>query len=112
MRKLQFNHERHYSKSGLLPKGGCTVALEVPTTEEFDAFYDMQRVKITVGVAVCSLKDHYNKKTGRDLAISRLTEITAVVGKDSHDNVHLLTENFTIILKKMPMGSIRFIEVV
>jgi hypothetical protein len=64
---LQFLHDRQEDR------GGVTHALEVD-----NAFLNTIEVgdivSIECGIAVCSPKDCYNKKTGRELAISRAKE--------------------------------------
>lgn len=117
MRTVQFNHERHFdSKGNLKAKGGRTIALEVPTTDEFNALTPdvFNKISIKIGVAKCSDKDHYNKKRGRDIAKGRMTEVNAVVTLVSASEVQIVTEiGITLILKKtLVSGRIFFNEVV
>jgi len=76
---IQYNHKRKYNDD-LNPKGGETIAVEdiqawYLTQAEPDNFFSA-----LVGKARCSDDDLYNKKTGRELAASRMkqTKLTIV----------------------------------
>ena len=56
----------------LNPKGGETVALEVPEPWVLEALTVGDFFTKQIGKAKCSTEDNYNKKTGRDLARSRM----------------------------------------
>lgn len=63
---LQFKHLRDFSNNG-----GATFAvnLEDISLEKVDV---NDVVQIKLGISKCSSKDNFSRKTGRDLAISRL----------------------------------------
>lgn len=76
-----FRHVRNIEAfNQLSPKGGLTVAVEGMSTELFHkSFQNMFNKEFTaelkVGFAVCSDEDSFVKKTGRDLATSRLSKV-------------------------------------
>jgi hypothetical protein len=85
--RVQFCHDREWYYSYLStfllvdPKGGRTIAVEVPTVEEFFALNPSLKmpVPVKIGIAVCSKKDLYNKKIGRELAVSRMKDVNFYV---------------------------------
>lgn len=103
-RTIQFKHERHFdSKGNLKAKGGRTIALEVPTLEEFKAFkpdIKSPALHLHIGIAECSKKDHYNKKLGRNIAQGRMKHESAFVTLVSESEVQLVIGGVTVILRK------------
>lgn len=62
--KTYFRHFRLHNEYGeILPKGGMTLYVEENNHED--------GYNITVSFAICSEKDHYNKRIGRDAAQGR-----------------------------------------
>lgn len=62
------------------PKGGLTIAVEGMNFELFqksfsNIFNKDFSVKVKIGFSVCSESDSFVKKTGRELAVSRLKEM-------------------------------------
>lgn len=78
---IQFVHNRKY-ENGLIKsaKGGTTIAMEPIQAWFFDTLQIGDFFEKKVGIARCSLEDNYCKKTGRDLAVSRLkpTRLTVI----------------------------------
>jgi len=75
-----FKHVRGKDEfNAILPKGGLTVAVEGMNYEIFQqSFFNLLNKDFTltvkIGFAICSDKDSFVKKTGRELALSRLEE--------------------------------------
>lgn len=81
---IAFHHERlddetrDFWENAVAPKGGKTVAYEMISKEEMDSVIqgltvlDSVPVLMKVGVATCHPEDLYNKKVGREVAMSRL----------------------------------------
>lgn len=75
---IQYCHKRNYNAKcypyddELNPKGGETIALEVPEPELLVELQPGEFFEKQVGRAKCSLSDNYCKKTGRELAHSRM----------------------------------------
>lgn len=61
-------------------RGGTTVAMEVVSSWLLDTLAQGDTIVRKVGIARCSEDDNYCKKTGRELALSRMktTTLTAV----------------------------------
>jgi RNA 3'-terminal phosphate cyclase len=102
---------------GLAPTGGMTVAVEVPTVEEFEKLNPSLEHPVypKIGIAHCSKTDNYCKKTGRELAISRLKEEQGYVTARNSREVQVLFKGLgiTIILRKHPhTNHVYFEEVV
>lgn len=72
---IKFAHIRQHDIIGglyqLVGKGGTTIAYEVNKTSKV--------ININYGVARCSDKDNFAKKTGRELALKRLRESPMVI---------------------------------
>jgi hypothetical protein len=66
------------------PKGGETIAMEAIEPWHLDQFEVGNFFTKKVGVARCSDEDNYNKKVGRELALSRMkdTVLTVIDFKD------------------------------
>jgi hypothetical protein len=76
---IQYNHVRKtqdkYSNLSLdevAPRGGETIALEVPQNWLIEQLHKGDTITKLVGKARCSNSENYNKKTGRELATSRM----------------------------------------
>lgn len=75
---IQYNHRRKfteappYFQSKVSPQGGETIALEVPAAWFLNYIQPGDFFEKKVGTARCSDDDNYNKKTGRELATSRM----------------------------------------
>lgn len=103
--KIQFCHSRKeilsvpYFQSSTLPRGGETIAME------FLESWFVKELKVgnfftkLVGKARCSDEDNYNKKIGRELAVSRMKktvltvtgiESEVIVLQDTDKNIYVL----------------------
>lgn len=125
MSNIQFCHDRErksdrrskqfpdYFINELNPKGGRTIAVEVPTNEEFAVLSPSLKmpVPLKIGIAVCSKKDLYCKATGRQYALFRLKEYKFFVVTETPPSVpgeprilelHNSELNLTIKLTKHP----------
>lgn len=60
-------------------KGGSTVAMEAIPSWLLDNLQQDDSIVRKVGIAVCSTDDNYCRKTGRELAESRLKQTTLTV---------------------------------
>lgn len=61
------------------PRGGSTVAMEAIPSWLLDTIQQGDTIVRKVGIARCSDEDNYCKKTGRELAFSRLKQKTLTV---------------------------------
>lgn len=78
----------------LSPRGGSTVAMESIPTWLLDQLSQGDTIVRKIGIARCSKDDNYNKKTGRELAFSRLkTKMLTVV------NIVKLGPNVTVFFE-------------
>jgi hypothetical protein len=79
---IQYNHKRKNTNefSPVDPKGGETIALEVPATWFLETLQPGDFFEKKVGKARCSDDDNYNKKTGRELATSRMKTVRLTCG--------------------------------
>jgi hypothetical protein len=113
-RNTQFKHERLFnSKGGLLAKGGRTIALEVPTLEEFQSLQptlEKPSIILKIGVAECSKKDHYNRKRGRNISEGRMKDTYFLVTAKSESEVQLAGGGVVVILRKTLNGNRVFFE--
>lgn len=71
------------------PRGGTTVAMEVIPSWLLDTLAQGDTIIRKVGIARCSKDDNYNKKTGRELALSRMKTKTLTV-------INLATETILV----------------
>lgn len=73
MQNIQFRHIHEQSA-----RGGRTLAVELPTSEDFGSLIsNLERtVTLNVGLAVCSDKEYYVKSVGRSLSSERLAPVT------------------------------------
>jgi len=86
---IQFCHNRKYIEtkvdfrgdcfSTINPHGGVTIAMESIEPWFFKTLEVGTSFEKKVGKARCSLDDNYNKKTGRELALSRMKMTTLTV---------------------------------
>lgn len=63
-------------KPEICPTGGstiCTLYEVLPKPENFEGDWH-GRVPLTFSIAVCSKKDHFNKRVGRHISFARLLE--------------------------------------
>jgi len=81
MNNIQFFHKRLYKniqKLGGMSKqldarGGVTFALDVlPLSQNLAELRSGESVMLSAGIALCSKKDNYNKKIGRNIAKGKL----------------------------------------
>lgn len=78
--KVVYCHNRTYNQTqrmdgtslNLSPRGGSTVAMEAIPSWLLDTIEMGSTIERKVGIARCSDEDNYCKKTGRELAHSRL----------------------------------------
>jgi hypothetical protein len=71
-------HFRHFSDK-LEPKGGVTLAYQLQTLDD-------QIVGISYGFALCTTKDHYNKRIGKLIAGGRLEKHPEYTSIDNPEN--------------------------
>lgn len=126
---IQFHHKRtvikayfdYLDKLGIITKieakGGTTLALEVPTVEEFDNFkitdpnkddYSISTIELKFGSAKCSNKDNYNKKLGRNIAKGRMQTVVFFAKKHTENEVVLVAAQGSfpkLVLRKSPKGN-------
>lgn len=78
---IQFHHKRNYEpvitdnmllKIEVCPRGGQTIAMESLQTWFVQSLKVGDTFDKRVGKARCSIEDNFNKKTGRELAESRM----------------------------------------
>jgi len=77
---IQYSHQRVFSKFAtiaieVLPHGGITIAMETVPVEMFLEMQVGDQLEVEVGKAVCSDKDNYNKKLGREIAQGRMKNV-------------------------------------
>lgn len=86
--KIVYAHNREFEQSVhptegdilvVSAKGGRTVAMEVIPSWLLDYLQQGDTIVRKVGIARCSLEDNFCKKTGRDIAQSRLKITTLKV---------------------------------
>jgi hypothetical protein len=118
---VQFHHKRNKKLTSfefdtfkgvsveLLSKGGTTIALQVPTIEEFNDFKPTgSKLDLNMGLAKCSDLDNYNKKIGRSIALGRIYPVLCDIIKNNEDEVILnpIDNKFpSMILKRSPEGN-------
>jgi len=84
--KIQFVHNRDVvfkfssanrieNPSLLLAKGGETIAMEEVPLDMFQQITKEHILSCFIGKALCSKKDNYNKKIGRNIATARMKEV-------------------------------------
>lgn len=115
MRQIQYNHERHYDKNGMKARGGKTTVMEKITFEEFQKADVDDVFVLHVGVAICSDEDNYCKKTGRDLAKSRMTPMHLLVTSKGETWIRLYSaevDTHFILMKSSVTNDINFVDVI
>lgn len=76
---LVFNSDCVQGRLETSPRGGVTVAMEVIQSSLLPYLGQGDTIVRKLGLAKCSDEDNYCKKTGRELAFSRLKETTLTV---------------------------------
>lgn len=82
-----FHHKRNIKNNVVHALGGTTVAMEELSS------WIMSELKVgdfwtkKVGIAVCSIEDRYNRKTGRDLSLARMKLVKLTVTSLLHTSV-------------------------
>lgn len=76
-----FKHLRSRNKNGeILSKGGMTIAVEGMSTELFvsaaSQILSGVSFNLKAGMSLCSEKDAFKKETGRNVALSRMEDVT------------------------------------
>lgn len=74
--------DKEFSEFGVLtvsPRGGSTVAMEAIQSWLLDNLQQGDTIVRKVGIAMCSDEDNYCRKTGREIAQSRLKQTTLTV---------------------------------
>lgn len=118
-----FTHNRNGIVSNdfslsLDPRGGLTVAIEAPHTEVIKQIQVGESFDQKVGIAKCSTKDNYCKKTGRELAISRMKstnlKCVEVAEQDNGDRFVALADGAgnALLFKRLAAGKVFFIQTV
>lgn len=90
--KMQFVHYRIPSfqkdefgfscyRNGIKARGGQTIAMTELTCWFVNSLQEGEFFSKLIGKSVCSKKDNYNKKIGRELALNRLTMTKLIVNK-------------------------------
>jgi hypothetical protein len=88
---IQFKHTRHPNKA----KGGATFAVNIDSIDLSKLQVD-DVIDIPFGMSICSEKDCFNKKVGRDLAVSRLKKISFKVAQTIKSRLE--NENLTSVI--------------
>lgn len=73
------SHTRIECDTEVNPRGGSTVAMESIPSWLLDTIQQGDTIVRKVGIARCSKDDNYNKKKGREIAHSRLKQVTLTV---------------------------------
>lgn len=117
---IQFCHNRKYDTflghdgytlDGVIsPRGGTTVAMEVPelwfvNTLKVGDFFEKR-----VGTARCSDDDNYSKKIGRDLAVSRMKQTRLTVVTVVSDIVILEDKSGALFGLRKGKNAVHFVE--
>jgi hypothetical protein len=79
--KIVYSHNREYKEHAtygvsVSPRGGSTVAMESIQSWLLTQLQQGDTIVRKVGIARCSEDDNYCKKTGRELALSRMKSQT------------------------------------
>ena len=100
------------------PRGGLTVAIEAPHTEVIKQIQVGESFDQKVGIAKCSTEDNYNKKIGRELAVSRMksTNLKCVEVQDEPNGDRLVAlsdgNNNALLFKRLAAGKVFFLRTV
>ena len=106
---IQYNHQRnaYYLRQGeilidtlIQPHGGTTIAMEAVPVDMFLEMGVGDQLEVEVGKAVCSRKDNYNRKLGREIAKGRMKNVILNVIAVSKGEVILSdgTNQYTLVL--------------
>lgn len=120
---IQFVHRRRMTDTyefAVNPRGGETIASEQLDTKLFKKLDIGDSVTLKLGVAICSTDDNYCRKTGREIALTRLVEkeLKVIQVHKRLDNkagaVSLKDEEGNTYIHSLKEGSLKvhFIEVV
>lgn len=123
MSEVQFSHKRNSKVSNdftleIDPRGGATVALEIPQSWLLKEIKVGESFDKKVGIAICSTDDNYNKKLGRELAQSRmkLTRLVCVEEvSDDYGNKSIALSiggGNVVLLRRLNSGKVFFIATV
>lgn len=113
--KIIYCHNRNYDvdedtylyRLKVDPRGGSTVAMEAIQSWYLDTAQVGDFIERRVGIARCSLEDNYCKKTGRDLAksrmkLKRLTLIKIAEGLDRKTYIYQDSDGHLFEFRKSP----------
>jgi hypothetical protein len=112
---IQYFHIRneHEYSDVILPKGGTTIAVKVPTLEQMQLMVLCESFPIELGIAKCHEDDLYNKKIGRNVSAGRISTIECRVIKSSDTSsgvyVTLQAGRCTIFLEGRSSGSVQLV---
>lgn len=90
---------KHIRDPFILEKGGATIAVNIDSVDLSKLDIDTLVDSIQVGMSVCSGKDSFNKKIGRELAVSRLKPTTLRVIRISKSRLDNGQINTKVILE-------------
>jgi len=92
----QFNHQSQVSYLGIKR---YTVCVDVPSKDELLNLISLKNPTITLntGVALCSLKDNFNKKIGRSISSSRKQPVAFYAFSINIDNDKRLDSRVFVI---------------
>lgn len=77
--KVIYCHNRELVEGEIQPRGGSTVAMESIQSWVLDTLEQGSSIVRKVGISRCSDDDNYCRKTGRQIAESRLKSTTLTV---------------------------------
>lgn len=123
MSTVQFSHRRNNTVSKdftleINPRGGVTSALEIPQSWLLAGLELGESFDKKTGIAICSTEDNYNKKTGRELASSRMkaTKLTCIEIHEDDDGSHKIAladgKGNVFLLKRLASGGVHFLSMV
>jgi hypothetical protein len=103
---IQYNHHRQetytdpYFQGTTIARGGTTIAMESVPVDMFLEMTVGDQLEVEVGKAVCSKKDNYNRKLGREIAKGRMKNVVLDVIAASKGEIILSdgTNQYTLIL--------------
>jgi len=93
---IQFKHVRDFFNS---TRGGATIAVNIESADLSKVEIDTVVGDIKVGMSVCSVKDSFSKKIGRELAVSRLKPMALRVIRVSKSRLDNGKINTKVILE-------------
>lgn len=103
---IQYNHQRQetytgpYFKGTNIARGGITIAMEAVPVDMFLEMTVGDQLEVEVGKAICSKKDNYNRKIGREIAKGRMKNVILDVVAASKGEIVLFdgTNQYTLVL--------------